>query len=232
MKRSFALFKTVTVVATGCLGYVCGTTTGFADSVAQSPTAPPAAVAPVETTETLVLFRHGEKTAQEYGQLSPMGLNRSLALPEVLLGKYGKPNFLFAPNPSKLIHSRTDSENYSYVRPLATIEPTAIKLGMPVNTQYGFTEIDGLEKELAKSTYANAVVFIAWEHGYLDKFAKAVVKDNGGSDAVPEWPGKDYDSIFVIRLHRSGDKTTATFTVDHEGLDGKLSDKLPLPAGN
>lgn len=24
---------------------------------------------------------------------------------------------------------------YSYVRPLATIEPTAIRLGMPVNTQ-------------------------------------------------------------------------------------------------
>ena len=68
-------------------------------------------------------------------------------------------------------------------------------------------------------------------HKYLDDFAKAVVKEYGSDAVVPEWPGKDYDSIFVIRLKCVGDETTATFAVDHEGLDGKLGDGPPPSAG-
>jgi len=185
-------------------------------------------------TETIVLVRHGEKTAEEYGQLSPVGFKRALALPGVLIGKYGKPDFLFAPNPSVQVHSKTTESSYSYVRPLATIEPTAIQLGMPVNTQFGFPDIKSLDAELAKPAYSKAVIFVAWEHKYLDDFAKAVVKEYGGDAVVPDWPGKDYDSIFVIKIQRGGagaGKATVTFAVDHEGLDGKLGDGAGLAPG-
>lgn len=186
--------------------------------------------APQNGTETIILIRHGEKTAHELGQLNVRGLNRSLALPDVLVGKYGKPDYLFAPNPSEQINSR-DGGTYSYIRPLATIEPTAIKLGMPVNTQIGFTDIQQLQTELTKPQYANSVIFVAWEHLMEDKFAKNVMAAySKDASVVPDWPGKDFDSIFVIRLAHAGGATTATFTLDHEGLDDKLTDTFPSSA--
>ena len=45
-----------------------------------------------------------------------------------------------------------------------TIEPTAIRCGLPVNTQFGYREIKGLEDELEKPEYQNATILIAWEH--------------------------------------------------------------------
>src|SRR5207237_291004 len=50
--------------------------------------------------ETIVFLRHGEKPSGGYGQLTCQGFNRSLALPAVLLAKYGRPNILYAPNPA------------------------------------------------------------------------------------------------------------------------------------
>jgi hypothetical protein len=183
---------------------------------------------PVQTsTETIVLIRHGEKTPTELGQLDIRGLNRALALPDVLIGKYGKPDYLFAPNPSDEIRAK-DGSYYSYVRPLATIEPTAIRLGMPVNTQIGFSDIKQLQAEMTKPIYANSLIFVAWEHGNEDRFAKNVMAAySKDASVVPEWRGSDYDSIFVIRLVHSGAATTATFTLDHEGLNDKLSDAYP-----
>jgi len=183
---------------------------------------PPTATAET-TVQTLVCIRHGEKPKGGLGQLTCRGLNRALALPKVLLEKYGPPQFIFAPNPTE----KVDGGKYYYVRPLATIEPTAIHCGLPVNTEFGYREIKGLEGELAKTNYQGATVFIAWEHGLLDEFAKNLVKDNGGNPAqVPGWPGDDFDTIFLIKITRTGGGSTAAFTVDHENLNG-LADDCP-----
>jgi hypothetical protein len=87
------------------------------------------AQAPVGGVETIVVIRHGEKPGSHpMGQLSCKGLNRALALPAVL-ARFGKPMAIFAPNPS-VQTSEGDifpyAPKYSYVRPLATIEPYAI----------------------------------------------------------------------------------------------------------
>jgi hypothetical protein len=76
-----------------------------------------------DEVETIVLLRHGEKPEG--------GLNRALALPQVIAKEFGKPDFIFAPDPSD--RKKDSGEFYDYVRPLATIEPTAIKFGLPVN---------------------------------------------------------------------------------------------------
>jgi hypothetical protein len=176
------------------------------------------------TVETIVCIRHGEKPHGGLGQLTCRGLNRSLALPKVLLGKYGKPEFIFAPNPE---HKVDGKGGYYYVRPLATIEPTAIRCGLPVNTEFGYDEIQGLESELAKPKYQNAMVFIAWEHGLLDDFAKNMVKDHGKDPKlVPVWQGDEYDMIFVFKVIRENGEKKFSFTVDHEGLNG-LGDDCP-----
>jgi hypothetical protein len=177
--------------------------------------------------ETLICIRHGEKPKGGLGQLTCRGLNRSLALPDVLLAKYGQPKFVFAPNPTEKVDGLHE---YNYIRPLMTIEPTAIRCGLPINTQYGYSEIGGLEKELSQTEYQNTVIFVAWEHVLLDDFAKKIVKDNGGNAAqVPDWPGNDYDTIFVIKITQDNGKTSVSFSIDREGLNG-MSDECPGPA--
>jgi hypothetical protein len=176
-----------------------------------------------QTVETIVCLRHGEKPPGGLGQLTCRGLNRALALPKVLLTKYGTPQFVFAPNPTQ----KVDTNAYYYVRPLATIEPTAIRCSLPVNTQFGYREIQGLETELQKPAYQSATVFVAWEHGLLDQFVKDLVKANGGDPAqVPGWPGNDYDTIFLVKITHASGHASVAFTIDHEGLNG-LSDECP-----
>jgi hypothetical protein len=175
------------------------------------------------SVETIVCVRHGEKPHGGLGQLTVRGLNRSLALPKVLLGKFGTPQFIFAPNPTQ----KADDNQYYYIRPLATIEPTAIRCGLPVNTEFGYQNIQGLETELARPQYQNATVFVAWEHSLLDVFAKNLVKDNGGDETqVPKWSGKDYDTIFVFKITTANGQKKISFSIDHEGLDN-LSDEYP-----
>ena len=182
-------------------------------------------VQPVEERgETIVLVRHGEKTEKEMGQLSCKGLNRALALPGVLISRYGKPDFIFAPNPSVQNHPP-----HSYVRPLATIEPTAIQVEKPVNTQIAFNDIATLQKELMEPTYANSVVFVAWEHVFLDKFARQMLSSNGqDSKVVPDWQNDDYDTIYVLRIARPGGKPEVSFRIAKEMLDGSLSDRCSV----
>jgi hypothetical protein len=199
---------------------------GFLVSVrvnGQANSLPSAEISATPTVETLVCIRHGEKPPGGLGQLNCRGLNRALALPDVLLKKYGAPQFVFAPNPTQ----KVDGDKYYYVRPLMTIEPTAIRCGLPVNTEFGDLQIKGLEKELEKQKYQNAVVFIAWEHGMLDKFARNLLKHHGGNPAqVPGWPENDYDTIFVFKITKNAGRESFAFTIDHEGLNG-LSDKCP-----
>ena len=175
------------------------------------------------STEMIVAIRHGEKPAAGLGNLNCKGLNRALALPEVLLPKYGKPQFIFAPNPIE----RFDGGDFNYIRPLMTIEPTAIRCELPVNTEFGYTQIDRLAEELRRSDYQNALIFIAWEHGELDRFAKLMVSLYGGdAGQVPYWSENDYDTIFVFKIRHEKGHDTLAFSVDHEALTN-LSDACP-----
>ena len=178
-------------------------------------------------TETIVCIRHGEKPLLGLGQLTSKGLNRALALPQVLQAKFGKPNFIFAPDPNQV--TRDLGGEYCYVRPLATIEPSAIKYGLPINTHFGFRDIAGLQQELTKPAYETSTIFVAWEHSYVDDFAKALVGSfDGDVSQIPVWPGDDYDSIFVIRIIRGKGKISAIFSLDAEGLNN-LSSDYPRP---
>lgn len=179
-----------------------------------------------QTVETLICLRHAEKPKGGLGQLTPRGLNRSLALPDVLLTRYGRPDFIFVPNPTE----KVDDDRYYYVRPIATIEPTAIRCGLPLNTQFGYRETKEMEAELQKTQYANSTVFIVWEHGALTKFARDIYKHNGGDPAkVPVWTGNDYDSIYVFKIVSRAGKKSISFQLEHEGLDN-MSDDFPQPA--
>src|SRR3954466_14661573 len=108
------------------------------------------------TTETIVFFRHGEKPSGGYGQLTCQGFNRAIALHDVLVGRFGKPDYLFAPNPTPKMADPAGS--FYYIRPIATIEPMAIRLGLPVNAHYGYTDTASLTSAITGSSYANSTV--------------------------------------------------------------------------
>ena len=188
-----------------------------------------AASAPAaESHKTLILIRHGEKPAEGLGQLDCQGLNRALALPGVLLGKFGKPDFLFAPDPAQ--QTVDHGQSYYYVRPLATLEPSAIQFGMPVATPFGFKDIDKLRLQLDQPMYRNARVLIAWEHTMAERLVKNLIQSYGGNPAdVPRWQSDDFDSIYIVKVDRTAEKITTSFSIDHEGLN-RQSSVCPGPA--
>lgn len=167
--------------------------------------------------ETLIFVRHGEKPANDSGQLTCKGLNRALALPDVLLDRYGKPDFIFAAGPK-------ENKTGSSLRALSTIMPTAVRVGLPIGIQFHADDIAGLQQELLSDKYQNSRIFIAWEHKNLDKAVKNIVAARGGdASLVPEWPGSDFDSIFVITL----DQGKVSFRQEREGLT-QLAESCPF----
>jgi len=170
-----------------------------------------------DTVETIVFIRHGEKPDKGLGQLNCKGLNRALALPPVIAKLFGRPSVIFAPDPSD--RKVDDGEPYDYVRPLATIEPTAISLGLPVNASIGVSKMD---QPLEQPLNRNGLILVAWEHKLIENIVRMLLNAHGGDAAiVPKWHGDDFDSIYVVTMNWTGDTAKATFVHQHEGLDGQ-----------
>jgi hypothetical protein len=178
--------------------------------------------------ETIVFVRHGEKPAEGLGQLDCQGLNRSLKLPAVINALFGKPKAILAPDPAK--QKQDGGTLFDYVRPLATIEPTAIAFGMPVNAQVGLDDTAGLKAELDKDAYRDALVLVSWEHKIINEIECQIITGNGcvfekdkngvkKSGDVIKWDGDDFDRIDIVKIDWSGRK--ATIETRSEGLDGQ-----------
>ena len=180
--------------------------------------------------ETVVFIRHAEMPANDEGQLTCQGLNRALALPDMLVARYGPAQFVFAPATTKKpvlkgTAGNAPGKTYSYVRPLMTIEPTAVRLGLPVETRFAYDEIGGLQSELLLPAYQRATVYVAWEHAALEQLVKRLLSAFGSEAGdVPAWPPDDYDGIFVVRLRTEGGKRTVTFAREQQGLNGLSTD--------
>jgi hypothetical protein len=200
--------------------------------------------------ETIVFVRHGEKPGKlsqcektddsektgdstpGLGQLTCQGLNRALKLPAVIGAKFGKPDAIFAPNPAVQKDDDDKGGLYDYVRPLATIEPTAIRYQLPVNTQIGFSQVEDLIAALRNRDYHNKVVVVAWEHKIINEVECKLLTDENcnwerdkNSDKwagkVKKWKGCDFDRMDVIKIDWSKAKPEVTFAQDKEGLDNQ-----------
>jgi hypothetical protein len=167
---------------------------------------------------TIVIIRHGEKPAQGLGQLTCQGLNRSLALAPLLLSRYGNPVAIYAPNPGLL--KKDYGVAYAYVRPLATIEPLAIRAGLPVNLAWGMADIESLAAQVLAAQPGTQIV--AWEHHWGESLARLLLARLGGNpDDVPRWQDDDFDSAFVIRVGEDAKGLRrVSFSHEQEGLDG------------
>ena len=177
-------------------------------------------VATTPDVQTIVLLRHGEKPEAGLGQLNCQGLNRALALPRVLEAKYGKPDVIFAPDPAT--QKKDHGTRYDYVRPLATVEPSAIYFGLPVNASIDFSKTDDLRNALLAPQYRRSLLVVGWEHKIIEKLARQIVVEYGGDRAsVPHWEDNDFDSIYLLRIARDSSGAKISFSVDKEGLNDR-----------
>jgi hypothetical protein len=170
--------------------------------------------------QTIVFIRHGEKPNGGLGQLTCQGLNRALALPAVIARMFGKPDAIFAPNPS--VPKRDEGKPYYYVRPLATVEPTAIAFGLPVDVSIGAFDTDGLRAALEDPLYRTKLILVAWEHHEIETMARILLTSHGGDvSAIPSWEDDDFDSIYLVKIFQSEDAAKAIFERERENLDGQ-----------
>ncbi|KAB0496661.1 histidine phosphatase family protein [Pseudomonas vancouverensis] len=176
---------------------------------------------PVDGKQTLVFLRHGEKPAGGLGQLNCQGLNRAIDLATLLPEKFGKANYVFAANPTRNVEEGELDNSYSYIRPLMTISPSAIKLGLPVNISFSANDTSDLAEELLHDKYHNAIIYTAWSHGYLPELINKVAGEAVGKKMkiTEDWESDDYDSLYVLTLTWHNGKASLESHVYKQGLN-------------
>ncbi len=189
----------------------------------------PSLAARTPLVETLIVVRHAEKPPEGLGLLTCQGLNRALMLPDFFAATFAPPDIIFAPNPAvRTTEIHGDGQRYDYVRPLLTIGPTAVRLGVPVNTQLPFNDPGLLADTLLDPQYHGDTIYVCWEHANLVDFAKIMLKRFNDPTPVPTWPNSDYDTFYVFTIHWN-ESPTLKFEVRSENL-GPISEKCPQPA--
>jgi len=176
---------------------------------------------PADGTQTLVFLRHAEKPAGGLGQLNCQGLNRAIDLATLLPEKFGKANYVFAANPTRNVEEGELDNSYSYIRPLMTISPSAIKLGLPVNINFSANDTSDLADELLHDKYHNSVIYTAWSHGYLPELINKVAGEAVGKKQkiTDDWESSDYDSLYVLTLTWHNGKASLQSHTYKQGLD-------------
>jgi hypothetical protein len=158
------------------------------------------------TPAQVVLLRHGEKDLTG-DNLSKRGFERASAL---------VPYFTKNPAPVLIdqavaIYAQPASKNHSSKRPVQTITPLAIELGLPVLVGYTRERYDKMCAEiLQKPEYDNKLVFICWSHDNLSAIATCL-----GVQGLSDWPGSQYDRVGIISYSLDG-------TVSFQDLPQKL----------
>lgn len=167
-------------------------------------------------SENIIFIRHAEKPSNGLGQLSCKGLNRSLALPNVIISKFGIPDSLYAPNPT--IQKPDHGIKFNYIRPMATIEPLAIKISKNMDLTCGFSDVDCISNLLLSSENENHTILVAWEHHMI----KPIITKIAGTKKIdiPEWASDDFDSIYVLKIGKDDIK----FEVQSQGLNGQIDE--------
>ena len=176
---------------------------------------------PVDGTQTLIFLRHAEKPEGGLGQLNCQGLNRAIELSSLLPEKFGKADYVFAANPTRNVEEGELDNSYSYIRPLMTISPAAIKLGLPVNIEFSANDTSDLARELIEDKYHNATIYTAWSHGYLPELINKVAgKAVGEKQTITDdWASGDFDSLYVLTLTWHNGKASLQSHSYKQGLD-------------
>jgi len=171
--------------------------------------------------DNVLIIRHGEKVGDPKkdddggNDLSIQGSARAAALPSLFVPgqsqlacefDFDPPSFACSyekvplagkrprfPTPNSIFATQ-QSKNSK--RPIETVTPLAIALGLPLND--GFKDKDQDIKKMVHAVlndtvFAGKVVLICWHHGKIPDIAKAL-----GVLRPPKWDGKVFDRVWQI----------------------------------
>ena len=146
----------------------------------------------------IVIVRHGEKP-DDGDNLSCQGENRALALPAVLMRKFGKPDYTYVPS-LKL------GKSTKHARMFQTVTPFAVQQNLTIDSRFAEDDAKGVKKEVLGRS---GLVLLVWEHSQIAAVAEAL-----GVKKPPKWKGDDFDSIWIITPKSGG----AALATDSEGI--------------
>ena len=184
----------------------------------------------------VMMIRHAEKPLAEtppHGvtvdgvndprSLTPRGWQRAGALVPYFVGLGGGAGSSGLPVPGHLIASRIGL-NSSSARPLETVQPLALRLGVAVDTRFLKGDTGPLAQALTK---IEGVALVSWEHHVIPSIAEALV---GGPGIVPTtWPDDRFDIVWVFE-RRDADSDFAFRQVPQLLLHGDSADPIVDPA--
>jgi len=137
----------------------------------------------------VTLMRHGEDVGENSYHLSPQGMKRAQALPQLFGGRLPKPDVIIATHASK-------NSN----RPIETVEPLARALHLEIDNRFRQDDFAILARDLlTDARYAGKVVLVCWHHGSLPKLARAL-----GVKNPPKWPDTQFDRVWMIDFKNKG----------------------------
>jgi hypothetical protein len=148
------------------------------------------------------------KTGSRSGAAQLSGLNRALALPAVLAARFDRPAALFAPNPG--VRKKDNGVPYNYIRPLATIEPTAIRLGLPVNTDLAWMSWMRCRLPSPARLTGTPPCLCPGSTGWWQRWRRNCLAAYGQTRPRCQWHYSDFDSLYVITLQQQDQRTTVS----------------------
>lgn len=166
----------------------------------------------------IVMVRHADKWVQDKTgpYLSPKGQVRAAKLVSYYLSHFPKPDFIFASKPDSGGRSHA-SESLSF-RPFQTVAPLANELtamcdrSVRVHMPYYQKQYPSLASDLLhQKQYDHKMILIAWQHGKLNGFAKAL----GVKRTLPKWQENNYDQVYVLKYGANG-KLTSFQLLQHQ----------------
>ncbi len=154
--------------------------------------------AKVENKSTIYIIRHGEKKWL-LGCLSKEGEARANALESIFQQRFKLPNRVFA----NFYDDHVDCE-----RCIETVTPIANKLGLPVNSSFGFNKVLGGNlrasdafKSSIRSSTTPQVILVAWEHLNIKPLTIAL---GVPKEEIPSWKSSDFDTVYILSFNSSG----------------------------
>jgi broad specificity phosphatase PhoE len=135
----------------------------------------------------ILVMRHAEKPDDPLDpHLSAAGRQRAKSLPQFILNKFGKPDFVFASMVSA--HSS---------RPVETVDVLSRAIGITVDTTYADQDYGALAHDLkTESRFVDHLILVCWHHGNIPNMMHAL----GAPDQqYPDpWPRTTFNLILQM----------------------------------
>jgi hypothetical protein len=192
----------------------------------------------INKSETVYMIRHAEAHPADWfedGNYVAAGEWRALDLPNALRGKLNPaPTQIYSIDPAIGFAAGASNSNLSYVRPSLTVEPYAIANNLPIDLAASVAVFSQNAPALATlasdyfftgGAFSNQTLLVAWEHDHIPTTINALLATYGSSQAAPDWPPNDYDTIWTVTLDGMGN-----LTVNNSLCEGINSATLPATA--